>query len=208
MFSDLISAISSLDEEKARCEIERLLQGGVDPFEIIEKGIMASMVIVGQKFEKGELFLPELLLAAEAVKSCNEVLRPFIASEQSKAKGVVVMGTVAGDIHDLGKNIIIRTLESAGFRVVDLGVDVGNGKFIEAARREHADIVALSALLTVTMVRMEEIIKALRAEPGLDKIKVMVGGAPVDEAYALKIGADAYGQDVGEALRKACELVG
>lgn len=208
MFSDLISALSRVDEEKARAEVEGLLQKGVAPFEIIEKGIMAGMAEVGQKFEKGEYFLPELLLAARAVETCTDLLRPFITADQYRSRGVIVIGTVAGDIHDLGKNLIVRVLQSAGFQVIDLGVDVPVERFVEAARLEKADMVAMSALLTVTMVQMEQVIKALRADPELKRVKVLVGGAPLDDLYASKIGADAYGKDLVDALKKTRELMG
>jgi len=207
MLADLISALSRVDEETARAEVKALLEKGVAPFDIIEKGIMAGMDQVGQKFERGDYFLPELLLAARAVESCTDLIKPFITADQCRSKGVIVIGTVAGDIHDLGKNLIARTLESAGFQVIDLGVDVPVDKFAEAVRREKADMVAMSALLTVTMIQMEQVIKALRADPASERIKVLVGGPPLDDIYASKRGADAYGKGIVDALKKAQELI-
>ncbi len=207
MFSELISAISTIEKEKAIEEVERLLKEDVDSFQIIEKGIMIGMNIVGQKFEEGDYFLPDLLLAADIVESCTDLIKPHITADQYEAKGVVIVGTITGDIHDLGKNLIARTLESAGFKVVDLGVDVPVEKFIMAAKEEKADIIAISALLTVTMVYMEDVIKSLRADPSLNKVKVLVGGAPLDSEYAAKIGADAYGKSVFDALKKTQELM-
>ncbi len=207
MFSELISALSTIEKEKAIDEVERLLKEDVDSFQIIEKGIMIGMNIVGQKFEEGDYFLPDLLLAADIVEACTDLIKPHITSDQFRTKGVVIVGTITGDIHDLGKNLIARTLESAGFKVIDLGVDVPVETFILTAKEEKADIIAISALLTVTMVYMEDVIKSLRADPGLNKVKVLVGGAPLDSEYAAKIGADAYGKNVFDALKKAQELM-
>ena len=148
----------------------------------------------------------EALLAARAVEACSALIRPLLTADQQHARGTIVVGTVAGDIHDLGKNLIISTLESAGFRVIDLGVDVPLETFVKTIRTEKAKILALSALLTVTMVRMEEIILALRNDPELKDVKVMVGGAPVDQKYADAIGADAFGENALEAMQKAREL--
>ncbi len=203
MFSDLIAALIEFNAEKSVEEVKRLLDSGVDPFEIIENGLMQAMDIVGRKFEEGIFFLPELLRAALAVEACSAVIKPVLSEDQQLARGTVVVGTVAGDIHDLGKNLIISTLQSAGFRVIDLGVDVPLESFVETVRREKAKILALSALLTVTMVRMEEIILALRNDPELKRVKVMVGGAPVDQKYADAIGADAYGENALDAMQKA-----
>ena len=207
MFTNLISALTKFDADKSAAEVQRLLDSGLDPFEIIENGLMQAMDIVGSRFEEGTYFLPELLLAAKAVEACSALIRPVLTAEQRHARGTIVVGTVAGDIHDLGKNLIISTLESAGFRVIDLGVDVPEEKFVETIRREKANILALSALLTVTMVRMQEIIQGLRSDPELSAVKVMVGGAPVDQEYADAIGADAFGENALEAMQKARQLV-
>jgi methylmalonyl-CoA mutase cobalamin-binding domain/chain len=163
------------------------------------------MDIVGEKFQSGEYFLPELLLAAKAVEACSSFVKPLIKGDMGRNKGTIVMGTVSGDIHDLGKNIVITTMESGGFRVVDAGVDVTVDAFINAVRTEKARILGMSALLTVTMVKMEEVIKALRDESDLSHVKVMIGGAPVDQEFAERIGADAYGKDARDALVKARE---
>lgn len=207
-FGRLIKALSNLDHEESLNEVQRLVSAGEEPFEIIEKGIMQGMDIVGEKFQSGEYFLPELLLAARAVEACSSIVKPLIKGEQDRIKGTIVMGTVAGDIHSLGKDIVITTLESGGFRVVDAGVDVPADEFIKAVRTEEARILGLSALLTVTMVKMEEVIKALHDESDLAHVKVMIGGAPVDQQFAESIGADAYGKDARDALLKARELAG
>jgi len=207
MFTDLISALTELDADKSTGEVQKLLDSGIDPFEIIENGLMQAMDIVGRKFEEGTFFLPELLRAGIAVEACSALITPVLTEDQQVARGTIVVGTVAGDIHDLGKNLIISTLTSAGFRVIDLGVDVPLETFVETVRREKAKILALSALLTVTMVRMEEIILALRNDPELKDVKVMVGGAPVDQKYADTIGADAYGENALDAMQKARQLI-
>ena len=207
MFTDLISALTELDADKSTGEVQKLLDSGIDPFEIIENGLMQAMDIVGRKFEEGTFFLPELLRAGIAVEACSALITPVLTEDQQVARGTIVVGTVAGDIHDLGKNLIISTLTSAGFRVIDLGVDVPLETFVETVRREKAKILALSALLTVTMVRMEEIILALRNDPELKDVKVMVGGAPVDQTYADTIGADAYGENALDAMQKARQVI-
>ena len=207
-FGSLVKALSNLDHEESLNEVQKLVSAGEEPFEIIEKGIMQGMDIVGEKFQSGEYFLPELLLAARAVEACSAIVEPLIKGGQNRSKGTIVMGTVAGDIHNLGKDIVITTLESGGFRVVDAGVDVPVDEFIKAVRNEEARILGLSALLTVTMVKMEEVIKALHDESDLTHVKVMIGGAPVDQQFAERIGADAYGKDARDALVKARELAG
>lgn len=207
MFDKLIEFISDLHKDKAVDEVKRLLAEGTNPFEIIEAGLMQGVDIVGQRFESGVYFLPDLLRAGNIVDTCSSILKPLIkGSEDAVQKGTVVIGTVAGDIHDLGKNIVISTLESGGFRVVDIGVDVPTDRFIEAVKKERAVILGMSALLTVTMVQMEKVISALRKEPDGEKVKVIVGGAPLDQEYAQKIGADAYCKDARQALIKVREL--
>lgn len=207
MFDKLIEMVSGLYKDKALDEVKRLIAEGVNPFDIIEKGLMQGVDIVGQRFEEGTYFLPDLLRAGSIVDACSSLLKPLIREgEGATYKGTVVIGTVAGDIHDLGKNIVISTLESGGFRVVDIGVDVPSERFVEAVRKEKASILGMSALLTVTMVEMGKVISALRKEPDLTKVKVIVGGAPLDQEYSEKIGADAYCRDARQALIKVREL--
>jgi len=167
--------------------------------------LMEGMNLVGDKFEKREYFLPDLLVAAEAVKRATEIIKPFLKGE--RGRGTIVIGTVSGDIHDLGKNLVASTLEASGFRVVDLGVDVPPERFVSAAKEEKANIVAMSALITTTMLGMKDIIESLARDGVRKKVKVMVGGAPVDEEFARKIGADRYARTSRDAARKALELV-
>jgi len=205
---NLARAVAELKREESLAEVRRLLQAGRDPFDLIERGLMPGLDLVGERFERGEYFLPQLLLAGQVVEECSALIRPRLASDQAETKGTVVLGTVAGDVHDLGKNIVGTTLRSGGFRVVDLGVDVPRPEFIEAVRREGASLLGMSALLTTTMVEMAQVIEALRAEPDLAGVRVMVGGAPLDEDYAARIGADAFGGNARQALLRARELIG
>ena len=204
-FKGIVEAVLVGDVEKTKILTQEMLNKGISPHDVIEKGLMEGMNLVGDKFERREYFLPDLLVAAEAVKRATEVLKPFLKGE--KGRGTVVIGTVRGDIHDLGKNLVASTLEVSGFRVVDLGVDVSSERFVDSAKKEKADIVAMSALITTTMVGMKDVIEALEREGIRKEVKVMVGGAPLDEEFARKIGADRYARTSRDAARKAVELV-
>jgi len=204
-FKEIVEAIIVGDVEKTKTLTREMLNEGVSPHDVIEKGLMEGMNLVGDKFEKREYFLPDLLVAAEAVKRATEIIKPFLKGE--RGRGTIVIGTVSGDIHDLGKNLVASTLEASGFRVVDLGVDVPPERFVSAAKEEKANIVAMSALITTTMLGMKDIIESLARDGVRKKVKVMVGGAPVDEEFARKIGADRYARTSRDAARKALELV-
>ena len=185
--------------------VQEALDEGCNATDILGSMIEA-MDIVGEKFKNGEIFVPEMLIAAKAMKKGVEVLKPHLASGEAGALGKVVIGTVAGDLHDIGKNLVAMMIESAGFEVVDLGVDVPVEKFVEAGAEDGVKIVACSALLTTTMPALEATVAALKAA-GKD-YKIMVGGAPIDQAFADKVGADAYTTDAASAAKKARELVG
>lgn len=204
-YKQIVEAVLIGDIEKTKALTQDILNKGISPHDVIEKGLMEGMNLVGDKFENREYFLPDLLVAAEAVKRATEVLKPFLKGEV--AKGTVVIGTVSGDIHDLGKNLVASTLEASGFRVVDLGVDVSAERFVDAVKEEKANIVAISALITTTMLGMEDIIEAMVKDGIRKEVKVMVGGAPLDEEFARKIGADRYARSSRDATRKAVELV-
>jgi len=204
-FKQIVDAVLVGDVEKTKILTQEMLNKGISPHDVIEKGLMEGMNLVGDKFERREYFLPDLLVAAEAVKRATEVLKPFLKGE--KGRGTVVIGTVSGDIHDLGKNLVASTLAVSGFRVVDLGVDVSSERFVDSAKKEKANIVAISALITTTMVGMKDVIEALEREGIRKEVKVMVGGAPLDEEFARKIGADRYARTSRDAARKAVELV-
>lgn len=186
--------------------VEKAVVEGRDVSEILKEGLTTAIGIVGDKFEKGEYFLPEMLMSAMAMKEGMKILRPLLAENDVRASGVVVLGTVSGDIHDIGKSIIGAMLEAVGFRIIDLGADVDLDKFAQAAKQNDADLIGLSALLTTTMVGMKDVVESVK-EAGL-KAKVMVGGAPVSQEFADQIGADGYATDAPSAARKARELVG
>ncbi|GAB4262294.1 corrinoid protein [Deferrisoma sp.] len=202
---DIFNAVLEFDEERVPELVRAELDAGTDVQQILNQGLIAAMDEVGQKFSEGELFVPEMLMAAQAMKAGLEVLRPLLTGAQAQPKGTLVIGTVKGDLHDIGKNLVAMMLEGAGFQVIDLGVDVDTEKFIEAAQQNNAQIVCMSALLTTTMPSMEATVKAIR-ERGLP-LKTMVGGAPVTEAFAQKIGADGYSEDAPGAVELARRLM-
>ena len=185
---------------------KKLIDAGVPAKRILDEGLIAGMSVVGEKFKNGEYFVPEVLVAARAMKAAMELLRPLLAASDVEPIGTVVIGTVRGDLHDIGKNLVAMMLKGAGFRVVDLGVDVPAEKFFEAAKEHNADIVGMSALLTTTMIYMPEVIKALEAEGIRNRVKVIVGGAPVTQEWADQIGADVYAPDAASAVDKCKEL--
>ena len=186
--------------------VQEGLDEGNDPSAILNSMIDA-MGVVGERFKNNEIFVPEMLVAARAMKKGVEVLKPHLASGSAGAAGKVIIGTVAGDLHDIGKNLVAMMIESAGFEVIDLGVDVSSDKFIEAVRSNpDTKIVACSALLTTTMPALRDTVAALNAADFRSKIKVMVGGAPITQEFADEIGADAYTPDAASAAAKAKEL--
>ena len=169
-------------------------------FKVVSEGMAKGMEVVGGNYEKGEYFLADLIVAGEAMKEGTKILEPHLKAGEAKASGRVVIGTVKGDMHDIGKGVVATMLSGAGFQVIDLGVDVPPEKFVEAVKKETPDIVGMSALLTTTMIEMENVIKALKEAGVRDKVKVIVGGAPVSHEYAEKIGADAYAREAVEGV--------
>lgn len=187
--------------------VQKAVDEGQDVQKILNEGLLAGMSVVGEKFKKNEFYVPEVLIAARAMKEGMQILRPLLAEKNIKGAGTVVLGTVRGDLHDIGKNLVGMMLEGAGFEVVDLGVDVPAEKFIQMAKEKEASIIGLSALLTTTMPAMKEVIEALDSSGLKGKIKVMIGGAPVTQSYADEIGADGYAPDAASAVDKAKELL-
>ena len=179
------------------------LAAGVAPKDILTEGLFAGMGIVGTKFKNNEIFVPEVLIAARAMNAALAVLKPALADSGVEPVGTAVICTVKGDLHDIGKNLVKMMIEGTGIRVIDLGVDCSAEKIVEAVKENNADIVCLSALLTTTMMYQKDIIDALKAAGLRDKVKVMVGGAPVTQAFADEIGADAYTPDAASAAEKA-----
>ncbi len=187
--------------------VQAALDEGCDPMDILNQGMIDTMGIVGEKFKNGEIFVPEMLVAARAMKKGVEVLKPHLASGSTGANGKVIIATVSGDLHDIGKNLVAMMIESAGFEVVDLGVDVSTDKVIEAYK-ENPDtkIICLSALLTTTMPAMKDTVAALNESDFRSNIKVMVGGAPITQEFADEIGADGYSEDAASAASLAKRL--
>lgn len=186
---------------------QQALDEGVAPSEIITKYLIPAMGEVGDRFERNEFYVPELLIAARAMQGALAILKPLLSDTDLKPTGRVVIGTVKGDLHDIGKNLVSMMLQGAGFEIVDLGVDVTPEKFVDAAKDNKADVVALSALLTTTMPSMKTTIDALEAAGLRGEVKVVIGGAPVTQRYADEIGADGYAPDANSAVRKAKELL-
>ncbi len=188
--------------------VEEAIKEGCDPLEILNVGMIDAMGVVGEKFRNNEIFVPEMLVAARAMKKGVEVLKPHLAGDNSATVGKYIIGTVAGDLHDIGKNLVAMMIESAGFEVIDLGVDVPAEKFVEAIKANpDCKVVGLSALLTTTMPAMKDTVAAI-IDAGLKaQVKIMVGGAPITQEFADEIGADAYTADAASAAQKAKELV-
>ena len=184
------------------------LNAGVDPEEVIQQGFIPAMEVVGDKFAAGKIYVPEMLLAARAMKAALDKVKPLLVGKEIKTLGKAVIGTVQGDMHDIGKNLVAMMLEGSGFEVIDLGVDALPDEFIDAVRDHQPDLIGLSALLTTTMNSMEETIQKLVAAGLRAGVKVLVGGAPVSRQFADEIGADGYAANAGEAVQLAKKLLG
>ncbi|MEI7673592.1 MAG: corrinoid protein [Deltaproteobacteria bacterium] len=185
---------------------DRAVADGLDVSIILNDGLIAGMNIIGGLFKNNEVYVPEVLMAARAMHTGLAVIKPLIVSAGIKEKGVVAIGTVKGDMHDIGKNLVIMMLEGAGYKVIDLGVDVPTEKFLQVIEEQHPQIIGLSALLTTTMPQMQEIVKRLQEYD--NRIKIVVGGAPITEKFAREIGADGYAPDAATAVEKVAELIG
>jgi len=189
-------------------EINLAIEAGVAPARILNDGMIAAMAQVGKLFEEGEYFVPEMLIAARAMQRGLDVLKPYLSEDDVQSPGKVVIGTVKGDLHDIGKNLVAMMLEGAAFEVIDLGTDVSPERFIEAVKTNNAQIIAMSALLTTTMPNMKTTIEALKEVGIRDQVKVLIGGAPITQSYADQIGADGFAEDASRAVAKAKILLG
>lgn len=187
--------------------VPEALAEGIAVNDILNNGLLVGMTELGELFKRNEVYVPEVLVAARAMKVGTDLLKPYMVTENIQPRGIVAIGTAKGDLHDIGKNLVRMMMEGAGFSVLDLGVDVGPEKFVEAVQNQGAQIVAISALLTTTMPSMRECIVALENAGLRDKVKVMIGGAPVTQSFADEIGADAYTPDAASAAERAVELV-
>jgi 5-methyltetrahydrofolate--homocysteine methyltransferase len=203
IFQSIIDALLDLDKDKVIDLVQGAVNDKVGAKDILNNGLIAGMDIVGERMEKEEMFIPEVLMAAQIMGAAVEILKPLMGENSASANGRVVIGTVKGDLHDIGKNLVSMMIESAGLEVNDLGVDIPPEKFVEAVKSTNAKILCMSALLTTTMPMMKRTIDALTESGIRDRVKVMVGGAPVTQKYAGEIGADAYAPDAGSAAKAA-----
>jgi len=201
--NDISEALQRGKADKVSELVRQALNEGITPKNILEKGLIHGMSIIGKKFKKNEVYVPEVLIAARAMHAGMDVLKPKLIETGVKNIGKVVMGTVQGDLHDIGKNLVEMMLEGAGFEVIDLGTDISTDKFVEAVKEHKPNIIGMSALLTTTMVNMVKVIKALDDAGLRGKVKIMVGGAPITQNYADQIGADGYSPDASSAVDKA-----
>jgi 5-methyltetrahydrofolate--homocysteine methyltransferase len=205
---ELMTAIIEGQAPRTRELVQAAIAQGVPPEEIVTKWMIPAMAEVGARFDRQEYFVPEMLVSARAMKSGLALVQPLLSQQALKPLGTVVIGTVKGDLHDIGKNLVAMMLEGAGFQVVDLGVDVGADRFVDAVRNHGADIVGLSALLTTTMIEMKAILRALKEAGVRTRVKVLVGGAPVTGRFAGEIGADGYGETAAAAVKAARDVLG
>jgi corrinoid protein of di/trimethylamine methyltransferase len=193
--------------EEVKTLVQKAIDEKIDAKTILEEGLMAGMNIIGHKFKLNEVYVPEVLIAARAMNAGIGILRPFLVDAGVQARGTVVLGTVKGDLHDIGKNLVKMMMEGKGLEVIDMGTDVSAEKFIAAAKEKNASIIACSALLTTTMTQMQKVVEAAKAGGIREKVTIMIGGAPVTEAYCNEIGADIYTADAASAAERAAAAV-
>ena len=207
VIKEIYDGILNGNQKVVPVKVNEALDASMDPAYVLNEGMVAAMAEVGRLFEEGEYYVPEMLIAARAMQAGLAVLKPRLVQSDFKSAGKVAIGTVKGDLHDIGKNLVSMMLEGAAFEIVDLGTDVSPEKFVEAVQTSGANIIAMSALLTTTMPNMKNTIEALQAAGIRDKVKVMIGGAPVTDSYAQQIGADGYSPDASRAVALAKSLV-
>jgi len=207
LFKKLSEAVMAADSQAVLDAAKQVIEKGIDPVEAIEKGLSKGAIAVGEKFDKMEIFLTGLMMAADAMKAGMDVLLPHISKEKIVKKGTVVSGTVKGDIHDIGKNILVALLRANGFDVYDLGVDVSTSKFIEEAEKVKADIITLSALMSSTIGGQKDVIDYLKETGKRENFIVMVGGGPTTREWVEEIGADGWAETATEAIKLASELI-
>ena len=207
ILEDVYNAVIEGKVEDAAAGVEQGLNEGIPVDDLLKKGLLSAMDLVGERFGEGEIFIPQVIWSAKAMQAGMDLLRPHFTESQQQKSARIVIGTAQGDIHDIGKNLVGMMLEGAGFEVVDLGVDIKPEQFVEKAVEEKADIIGVSALLTTTMMSMAEVV-AMKNEKSLSSLKVIIGGAPLSKEFCKEIGADAYGVDAMDAVVKVKELMG
>lgn len=206
-YEQIIKALVTCDTLHLKDLVFESLDTGVSANDILNKGLIAGMDIVGEKMESGDMFIPEVLMAAKLMADCVEILKPMLGEEGGSSNASVIIGTVKGDLHDIGKNLVAMMMESAGLKVYNLGVDIPPERFVEEIKNRNAQIVCLSALLTTTMPAMKQTMNAIK-EAGLrDQVKIMIGGAPVTQSFADEIGADGFAADAGSASKMAKSFI-
>jgi 5-methyltetrahydrofolate--homocysteine methyltransferase len=207
-FEEMANTVIAGDEEKVVELTKKAVEEGANPLDIINEGLMKGMDVVGQRFKAAEMFIPEVLMSAKSMSAGMEIVKPLIVGGEVPSKGKVVIGTVKGDLHDIGKKLVGMIMESSGLIVEDLGIDVSPEQFAEAIREKKPDIVGMSALLTTTMLSMKDTIEVLKEEGLRDSVKILVGGAPVSSDFAKEIGADGWAPDAVSAKDLAFQLIG
>ena len=206
LIEELREAVVNGQAKLSVAKVTEGLEGGIEAGTLLREGLIAGMAQVGQLYEEGEIFVPEMLVAARAMTAALTVLKPHLVEEGVASSGKVAIGTTQGDLHDIGKNLVAMMLEGSGYEIVDLGMDVPADKFIEAIE-QGADVVAMSALLTTTMTNMQVAIEAIKAAGLRDRVRIVVGGAPITKSYAEEIGADGYAEDASSAVRLVKEVL-
>ena len=203
---DISALLQKGRANEVKANVQKAIDEGISAKSILEDGLMAGMSIIGGKFKRNEVYVPEVLIAARAMNAGLEPLKPLLVSAGVKSRGTVVIGTVKGDLHDIGKNLVKMMMEGKGFKVVDLGVDVASDKFAAAAKEHGADIVCCSALLTTTMTEMKKVVESIEGSGLRDKLTIMVGGAPITDTFCKSIGADIYSADAASAADAAAAV--
>jgi len=204
----IYDAVLRGDAKTATADTQAALDDGVNPNEILHEACIPAMTEVGRLFENGDKFIPEMMIAARAMQSAVDILKPLILEEDVEVVGTIVLGTVAGDLHDIGKNLVGMMMEGAGFEIIDLGTDVPPEAFVQAVQKHSPDLLGMSALLTTTMTSITATLEALTEAGVRDKVKVIIGGAPITQEFANKVGADGFAGDAGSAPRVAKALLG
>lgn len=206
-YSDIVEKLIQGNGPEVRRLIQKAIDDGEEIHKILQEGLLAGMSVIGERFKKNECYIPEVLMAARAMKEGMEPLRPLIIEKKIKSRGRIVIGTVKGDLHDIGKNLVGMMLEGAGFEIFDVGINVPADTFIEKATENNAQLIGLSCLLTTTLPALEDAITAVKKSPLAKKVKIMIGGAPITQEYADEVGADGYAPDAGHAVDVAKKLI-
>jgi 5-methyltetrahydrofolate--homocysteine methyltransferase len=207
IFEKMAEALIAGRQDEVKKLAQEALDKGASAKQVLDQGLLAGMDVVGKRFKAGDMFIPEVLLCARCMHGAMDILRPFLSESDAAGMGTFVIGTVEGDLHDIGKNLVSMMLQGAGFKVVDLGTNITSAQFVEAVKQHKPKVLGMSALLTTTMPKMEETISALKEAGIRDQVKIMAGGAPVTQDFVNKIGADAYGANAASAVDKAKEFV-